>query len=157
MAAEKISLQSQMDSFLSFTVGGQLYCVDIHNVVEIKGYTAATKLPHMLDYMLGVINIRGAVIPIFDLQARFGGSKTEIDNKKVIIIINIHEQQVGILVDAVNGIIEESSVNIKSSDAAKTAISEDFMNGIIALVDKMVIVLNINSIVALDDLNKISN
>lgn len=157
MSSEKNVTQSQSESFLSFTVGGQLYCVDIHSVVEIKGYTSTTKLPHMLDFMLGVINIRGVVIPIFDLQARFGGQNSELDSKKVIIIVSVEGQQLGFLVDAVNGIIEEDSANIKNSSVAQTAISEDFMKGIISIDDSMVIVLNINSIVAVDDLNKIKH
>jgi purine-binding chemotaxis protein CheW len=90
---------------LSFRVGEQEYSVDIMSVREIRGWTRATPLPHAAPYVRGVINLRGTVLPIIDLARRLGISVDEPTERNVIIVVHVHEQTVGLLVDAVSDIL----------------------------------------------------
>src|ERR1700744_4861309 len=86
---------------ISFQIGEQEFCVDITSVREIRGFTPATPVPHAPAYMRGVINLRGAVMPVIDLGARLGLETTEPTGRHVIIVARIGQQQVGLVVDAV--------------------------------------------------------
>src|SRR6185369_16962312 len=90
---------------ISFRIGDQEFCVDIMSVREIRGWTAATPLPRTPDFVRGVINLRGAVLPIIDLSARLGLGATEPEARHVIIVCRIASQMVGLLVDAVSDIL----------------------------------------------------
>src|SRR6478752_8151648 len=85
--------------FVAFRVGAQEFCIDIMGVREIRGWTPATPLPHAPVYVRGVINLRGAVLPIVDLAMRFGLGLTEPTPRSVIIVVQVHQQVVGLLVD----------------------------------------------------------
>src|SRR5689334_21636360 len=89
----------------SFRTGGQEYCVDIMAVREISGWSPATPLPQSPPYMRGVINLRGAVLPIMDLAARLGLGPTQPSERSVIIVLQSGARMVGLLVDAVSDII----------------------------------------------------
>ncbi|RYH09738.1 chemotaxis protein CheW [Tropicimonas sp. IMCC6043] len=90
---------------LSFRVGEQEYSVDIMSVREIRGWTRPTPLPHSADYVRGVINLRGTVLPIVDLSRRLGIPVGEASERNVIIVAHIRHQAVGLLVDAVSDIL----------------------------------------------------
>jgi len=91
--------------FLTFTVNAEEYGVDIMTVREIKGWTEITHLPNSPEYMRGVMNLRGLIIPIFDLRARFKRELTEASVKHVVIILAVRERNIGILVDTVSDIL----------------------------------------------------
>jgi purine-binding chemotaxis protein CheW len=86
---------------ISFLIGEQEFCVDITSVREIRGFTPATPVPHAPGYMRGVINLRGAVMPVIDLGARLGMTTSEPTARHVIIVANVGEHSVGLVVDAV--------------------------------------------------------
>src|SRR5215475_15482288 len=90
---------------ISFRIGAQEFCVDIMAVREIRGWTQATPLPQAPNYVCGVINLRGAVLPIVDLSARLGLGVTQPDVRNVIIVVRIGPRLVGLLVDAVSEIL----------------------------------------------------
>lgn len=94
-----------MRELICFRVGAQEYGVDITDVREIRGWTPATPLPRTLTYVRGVINLRGAVLPIVDMSARLGLGQSEVTDRHVIIVVNIGGQLVGLLVDAVCDIL----------------------------------------------------
>ena len=96
---------SEQVELLSFTMDGQYYAVDIMLVREIRGWSKPTPLPHAPDYMRGVINLRGTVLPILDLSARLNGKETEAGARNVIIVIEAEDQIAGLLVDAVSDIL----------------------------------------------------
>ncbi|GFE64811.1 chemotaxis protein CheW [Litoreibacter roseus] len=91
--------------FVSFFVGDQSFCLEISQIREIRRWSPATVLPHAPDYVLGVINLRGSVIPVFDLSARLGFGKLTPDERNVIIIAAIGDQMIGMLVDSVSEIL----------------------------------------------------
>lgn len=90
---------------IAFRVGAQEFCVNIMSVREIRGWTPATPMPHAPPYVLGVINLRGAVLPIVDLSARLGMTPADPTVRHVIIVAQVKSQVVGLLVDAVSDIL----------------------------------------------------
>lgn len=130
--------------FLTFTVGDSEYGVDIMTVREIKGWSDTTRLPNMPEYMRGVINLRGVVVPIFDLRTRFNMGITEVNPKNVVIILAIGERTVGVLVDAVSDILTIDSNEIKPAPTTETQIDAAFINGLISVDQRMVVLLNVD-------------
>lgn len=129
---------------IAFKVGEQIFCVDIMAVREIRGWTPATPLPRAPSYMRGVINLRGAVLPIVDLGSRLGLQTTEATARHVIMVVHIGGRTVGLLVDAVSDIVTITDDVVQptpdiASDQVKT-----FVRGLFALDGKMV------SLIALD-------
>lgn len=131
--------------FLTFTVAKGEYGVDIMKVMEIRGWSETTRIPNSPEYMRGVINLRGLVIPIFDLRTRFGQGITEVTDKNVVIVIAVGSRTLGILVDAVSDIltVEQQEIKDAPSTGAETAgIDDRYVNGLISVKDKMVIILD---------------
>lgn len=130
--------------FLTFTVGNEEYGVDIMTVREIKGWTETTRLPNAPEFMRGVMNLRGLIIPIFDLRTRFNHGLTEATAKHVVIILAVGERNIGVLVDTVSDILDVNSEQIKSAPAADEQIDSAFINGLISLDDRMVVLLDVD-------------
>ena len=123
---------------VAFRVAGQDYCVDIMAVREIRGWTQTTTLPHAPEYVRGVINLRGSVVPIVDLAARLGLDPISASDRNVIIITVINEQVVGLLVEAVFDILSiPASVVQETPDVASEAVKA-FINGVITVEEKMI-------------------
>jgi purine-binding chemotaxis protein CheW len=140
-AAEKINTRQ----FLTFKVENNEYGVNIMKVMEIRGWSEATRIPNSPDYMLGVINLRGLVIPIFDLRTRFGQGQTKATEKNVVIVISVGERVIGILVDAVSDILTVAENDIKPAPtSAETGIEDEYVNGLISQGEKMVILLDVD-------------
>jgi purine-binding chemotaxis protein CheW len=95
---------------ISFEIAGQEFCIDIRTVREIRGWTQAMPMPHMPDYLLGVINLRGAIMPVLDLRARLGLGVTEASTRHVIVVVQQGARTAGLLVDAVQEtfVVEQS-------------------------------------------------
>ena len=98
--------------YVSFSVAGGLYGIEITRVREIKGWSEPTSLPNSPQAMRGVLNLRGVVVPIFDLRCRFGRGVTEIGTSHVVIIVSLEERLIGILVDAVSDILTLSQKDL---------------------------------------------
>ncbi len=109
------------NEFVSFLVGQQSFCLDIGKIGEIRRWSPATLLPHAPDYVLGVINLRGSVIPIFDLSAKLGFGKVEPGERSVIMIVTEGTQTIGLLVDSVSEILNLDPSNMQ----AKPDLDED--------------------------------
>jgi purine-binding chemotaxis protein CheW len=130
--------------FLTFSVEESEYGIDIMKVMEIRGWTETTRIPNSPDYMRGVINLRGLVIPIFDLRKRFDQGATNANEKNVVIVISVGKRTIGILVDAVSDILTVDKNEIKASPSASdTGLDEQFVSGLISANNKMVVVLNV--------------
>lgn len=136
--------------FLTFTIGKEEYGVDIMMVREVKGWAETTRLPNMPEYLRGVLNLRGIIIPIFDLRARFGGGLTQANEKHVVIILAVGTRTLGILVDAVSDILTVGNDDIKPSPETQTTIADKFVSGLIAVEGRMVVLLDISSLLSGD-------
>lgn len=131
---------------LSFLVGGQDYCVDIMSVREIRGGARATPLPHTPTYMLGVINLRGTVLPILDLSTRLGLSTGTDTNRNVIIVVAIGDRTVGLMVDAVSDILAVEERDLQSPPDLPADNERSFVSALTIVEDRMIRVLDLASI-----------
>lgn len=135
-----------LQQFLTFTVGGEEYGIDIMTVREIKGWTETTRLPNSPEFMRGVINLRGLIIPIFDLRARFHNQLTEATIKHVVIILAVGNRNIGILVDTVSDILDVTHEQIKPPPSSENHAAADFIDGLISLDNRMVVLLGIGQL-----------
>jgi purine-binding chemotaxis protein CheW len=140
--------------FLTFKVENEEYGVSLMTIREIKGWSKPTVLPNSPPFMKGVINLRGVVIPIFDLRHRFEMGTTDANEKNVVIIIAVKDRFIGALVDAVSDILTVSNEQIKPAPKMETNINEDYVEGLIQSDDKMVVILNIENLFDTDTLVK---
>jgi purine-binding chemotaxis protein CheW len=127
--------------FISFRIGGEEYAIDIMAVREIKGWTETTSLPNQPQYILGVMNLRGTIVPVFDLRRRFGMGLTEASRSHVVIIVAVLDRIVGLLVDAVSDILTIDSSEIRPVPEMDRGISADFLSGIVSINETMVVIL----------------
>jgi purine-binding chemotaxis protein CheW len=132
--------------FISFTIGDEEYGVDIMAIREIKGWTASTELPNTPEYMRGVINLRGAIVPIFDLRSRFSGGLTQASARHVIIVVSVHDRVIGILVDAVADIITVSAADIQPVPELDHHDHSGFLTGLVTVEGRMVALLDLHQL-----------
>ncbi len=132
--------------FITFTIDSEEYGVDIMAVREIKGWTPSSPIPKAPPHVLGVINLRGIIIPIFDLRARFGMGSTEPTKSHVVIIVIVGARTVGILVDAVSDILSIELSQIRDVPEMERHIDDDFINGLVALDDRMVTLISLQGL-----------
>ncbi len=148
MKIEDDSSNSEKFELITFSIGSQDFCMDIILVREIRGWTNVTMLPHALKDVLGVMNLRGAVVPIVDLSARLGLGVCESKERDVIIITLIEKKIVGFLVTAVSDIIELSQTDIQPMPQMGGKKENQFVKGIYISDNKTLRVLDIASLAA---------
>lgn len=129
---------------IAFRIGEQEFCVDIMSVREIRGWTPATPLPRSPTYVRGVINLRGAVLPIVDLGARLGLRITEPTDRHVIMVAQVAGRTVGLLVDAVSDIIQLTDEQIQPTPEVTSDQVRAFVRGIFAIEGRMVSLLELD-------------
>lgn len=129
---------AELLELISFRIGEQEFCLDIMAVREVRGWAAATPLPHSPPYVRGVINLRGAVLPILDLKARLGLGETVPGARSVIIVVHIEQRLVGLLVDEVSEVMEVEKASIQVTPSVGCSSVETFVRGIIPLEGRMI-------------------
>ena len=136
---------------LSFRAGAQEFCIDIMAVREIRGWTPATPLPHAPGYVRGVVNLRGAILPIIDLAERIGLGRAEPTRQHVIIVVQVGAQvgaqQVGLLVSAVCDILTATEEMIQSTPDVAAPQTKAFLQGLLTIESRMLGVLRIDQII----------
>jgi purine-binding chemotaxis protein CheW len=140
------SLTEGHRELIAFRVGDQEFCVNVMSVREIRGWTPATAMPHSPSYMKGVINLRGAVLPIIDLSARLGMKPTEPTQRHVIIVAQVHRKVVGLLVDAVSDILTVSEDNVQPTPEIASELQRQFARGIMAIEKRLICLLELEAI-----------
>ncbi|MDJ0820454.1 MAG: chemotaxis protein CheW [Paracoccaceae bacterium] len=146
--AEQIS-DSQFE-FITFSAGGQNFCLEITQIREIRRWTTVTALPHTPPDVLGVMNLRGAVIPIFDLSARFGLGKTTENERNVVIVAASGDTTIGLLVESVSEILSVDKDAIQETPDIKSDMTKLSILGVISVEDTMVRVVNLETVLATD-------
>lgn len=121
--------------YVAFRLNDQDFCLDIASVREIRGWSPTTPMPRTPDYISGLINLRGTVIPILDLSARFGFDKTETTPRNVIIVVQIEAQSMGLLVDGVSDILTVASSALQPTPDVGTDPAMSFVANVIAAED----------------------
>lgn len=128
---------------LSFKIADQEYSVDIMSVREIRGWTRATSLPHAPDYVRGVINLRGAVLPVVDLGMRLGIQSGEPNERSVIIVVDLGGRTVGLRVDAVSDILSVPSSDLQAPPELLSDQSDAFIRALTIVEGRMIRVLDV--------------
>jgi purine-binding chemotaxis protein CheW len=131
---------------ISFRVGDQEYCVNIMAVREIRGWSPATALPQTPGYMRGVINLRGAVLPIMDLAARLGMPMVEPTVRSVFIVVQAGDRTVGLLVDAVSDILSINDDMVQATPDVACETVRNFVRGIISIEERMISEISLDRI-----------
>ncbi|AYG58075.1 chemotaxis protein CheW [Rhizobium jaguaris] len=131
---------------IAFRIGDQEFCVDIMSVREIRGWTPATAMPHAPAHVLGVINLRGAVLPIVDLSARLGMKRAEPSPRHVIIVAQVKRKVVGLLVDAVSDILTVTDDNIQPTPEVSSDYERQFARGILAIDRRMICLIELETL-----------
>ena len=131
---------------VTFKNGELEYCIDIMQVREIRGWTPATPIPRAPDYMLGVINLRGTVLPVLDLRMRLGGEKSDATARHAIIVVQDRAQLTGLLVEGVSDIISITEDMLHPTPDVSSAIARSFVTGIVTLEGRMISLLSLEQI-----------
>jgi purine-binding chemotaxis protein CheW len=135
-----------MKELISFRIGSQEFCVDIMAIREIRGWTAATALPQSPSFVKGVINLRGAVLPIVDLASRLGFESNQGSDRNVIIVADIGGQVVGLLVDAVSDILTVTDDVIQPTPDVASDTAKQFVRGLIAMDGRMISLIGLERV-----------
>ena len=137
---------SGLRELISFRIGTQEFCVDITSVREIRGWTDTTPMPHAPDFVRGVINLRGTVMPVVDLACRLGLGRTEPTPRHVIIVAFICGQLVGLLVDAVCETLTIDGAEIQTTPDIGSEIVKVFVKGLINIEGRMVTLIALDHV-----------
>ena len=137
--------------FLTFVCAGEEYGVDILCVQEIKGWDGVTRVPYTPPYVLGVMNLRGVIVPVIDLRARFGLESKPFDSSTVVIVVRVRteagEKTAGIVVDAVSEVYSVAPENIKATPDLGAVADGACVQGLTSVDGKMVMLLDIDRLV----------
>jgi len=154
--ARQLASAGEANQYLTFTLGGEMYAVGILNVKEIIEYGNLTEIPMMPAFIRGVINLRGAVVPVIDLAARFGGKASVAQRRSCIVIVEVRQDDgthdVGIMVDAVSEVLEIPGTEIEPAPAFGAHIRADFIAGMGKVEGKFVIILDIMRVLSVEEM-----
>ncbi|MFI4869092.1 MAG: chemotaxis protein CheW [Steroidobacterales bacterium] len=146
-ATQKPIIPANADQYLTFQLAGQTYGVEILRVQEIKGWEKPTRLPHSPEHVQGVINLRGAVVPILDLRRRFGLGETEYGRTTVVIVVKVDtargELTAGIVVDAVCEVCNISAEDLRPPPEVGPVIDAELVRGLAMVGDGMLVLLDV--------------
>ena len=134
--------------FISFSIGDDQYGVAIMSVREIKGWSGITHLPKQPDYVRGVLNLRGVMVPIIDLRCRFGQGMTDASAMHVVIIVQIGSRLVGLLADRVLDIVSFEGGKIQRVPTVGGAAQADFLSGLITIDDAMIALIDLERLLS---------
>ena len=143
---EKIDLQASLArEYLTFRLGDEEYGIDILKVQEIRGYENPTRIANAPSFLKGVVNLRGTIVPIVDLRMRFGCSSSDYNAFTVSIILHIGQRTIGVVVDSVSDVAEIPAEAIRSAPEMSSAIDASYIRGLAEVGERMVILLDIES------------
>ncbi|MFG5383141.1 chemotaxis protein CheW [Yoonia sp. R2-816] len=151
MLEQADTTQNKKLEFVTLVAGGQNFCIEITQIREIRRWTPVTILPHSPDHVLGVINLRGAVIPIIDLAAKLGFEKITPTERHVIIITAIEETIIGLLVESVSEILGVNSDMVRETPRGPEDATTRAILGVIAVDDEMTKVINLSTLMPKQD------
>ncbi|RDL43454.1 chemotaxis protein CheW [Marinomonas piezotolerans] len=138
--------------FLTFVLGDETYALDIMTVKEIRGYEIATKIANAPNYIKGVINLRGDIVPIIDLRIKFGIGEATYNEWTIVIMLNVRDRIVGIVVDGVSDVMNLEEDDIKPAPEFGVSFDSRYLHGLAAIDDLMVIIVDIEELISSDEL-----
>ncbi len=152
-AAQEVELRQ----YLTFHLGSELFALPIEHIREIIEYSNITAIPLMPEFLRGVINLRGAVVPVIDLSSRFGRTQTEIGRRTCVIMLEVDNPEVdlqllGVLVDSVSEVMSIDRNQIEPRPSFGANLRTDFIDGILRVDGRIVVILDVRQVVSLDEL-----
>ena len=145
---------------LTFVLGSETYGVDILRVQEIRGWSAVTKIPHAPSHVLGVLNLRGSIVPIVDLRMRFSLDRAEYTTVTVIIVVSVMSatgrRDFGVVVDGVSDVVDVNTEEVKAAPDLGAHGATDYIRGLVPVSDRMVVLLDIDRLIG-NDMTSFSN
>ncbi len=146
--------------YLTFSLGGEVFALGILNVKEIIEFGSITEIPMMPAFIRGVINLRGAVVPVIDLSARFGGRTSAVSRRTCIVIVELgsgeDRQDLGVIVDAVNEVLEIPRGDIEPPPSFGARIRADFIQGMGKVNGDFVIILNVARVLSTEEMTMLA-
>lgn len=160
LPAEKIADEEQLQ-YLTFLLGGETFAIGILNIKEIIEYGNVTTVPMMPDFVKGVINLRGAVVPVIDLAMRFSRPPSPVSRRTCIVLIEVEADgeryNIGVTVDAVNEVLEIARSEIEPPPAFGARIRSDFIGGMGKIDGKFVIILDADKVLSVNEMAALTN
>lgn len=139
---------------LTFCLGSETYAVDILLVQEIRGWAPVTRLPQTPTYLLGMLNLRGSIVPVIDMRVRFGLEQATFTPLTVIIVLSVQtssgRREFGLVVDSVSDVVDINPSDLKETPRLTNKASVELIQGIAAVADRMVILLNVDELIRRD-------
>lgn len=151
-AAKKLTDEATGQEFLIFTLGNEEYGIDILKVQEIRGYDQVTRIANTPDFIKGVTNLRGVIVPIVDLRIKFNQQNVEYNESTVVIVLNLGQRVVGIVVDGVSDVLSLTSDQIRPAPEFSVTLSTEYLTGLGAVGDRMIILVNIEKLLSSDEM-----
>ena len=155
-AAGSSTAGSPAKQFLTFRIGGEEYGMDILKVQEIRSYEAPTRVAHSPSFVKGVVNLRGVIVPIMDMRLKLG-VEAQYNAFTVVIVLNMAGRVVGAVVDAVSDVLQLSTEQVKAAPLMHAAVDTRYIRGIANVAERMLILVDIESILTGDEMSLLEN
>jgi len=151
IVAERAGVVAGSSQYLTFLLGTEQYGVEILRVQEIRGYSAVTPIPNTPAFIRGVINLRGTVVPVVDLRAKFSMEATEYNKFTVIIVVTVGVRVIGLVVDAVSDVLDIPAAEIRTAPDLGVRVDTRFISGMATVGDRMTVLLDIERLLSDDE------
>jgi purine-binding chemotaxis protein CheW len=151
----RTTYSSEDQQYLTFNLADEYYGVDILKVQEIKGYTTVTRIPNTPEYLKGVLNLRGTIVPIMDLRMKFGMGVTEPTSFTVVVVVNVRNRIMGFMVDAVSDVLDLNAKNIQPPPELGNAVDINFVAGISNANERLVTLLDIDRVLTEEEVKTV--
>ena len=151
----QVSQEIAASEFLAFTLGKEEYGIDILKVQELRGYEAVTQIANSPEFIKGVVNLRGIIVPIIDMRIKFNLGEPRYDQFTVVIILNIYDRVMGMVVDSVSDVISLTPDQIKPAPEMGTAFNTDYLIGLGTIDKRMLILVDIGKLMSGSELGLI--
>lgn len=158
---ENENLEDETEQYLTFMLGGKTYGLEILNIKEIIEYGEITEVPMTPEFISGVINLRGSVVPVIDLSQRFSKKLTELTKRTSIIILEVKNEdlriEIGVTVDMVNEVLDIHVSEIEPAPSLGNQIQTNFISGMAKVEGKLLILLDIENVLSIDELSLVGS
>ncbi|NQZ58382.1 MAG: purine-binding chemotaxis protein CheW [Lentisphaeraceae bacterium] len=142
---------TQKDKYLTFHIGSEDYAIAITHVTEIIGMLKITDVPQTPNYIKGVINLRGKVIPVMDIRLRFRMAARDYDERTCVIVVNFHDNTVGLVVDTVSEVLDIPAENVESSPHFNNTQGGNFICGMGKIAEAIKMIIDVNALLFEDE------
>ncbi|MCJ0931185.1 chemotaxis protein CheW [Virgibacillus halodenitrificans] len=148
-------MENSTRKMIVFQLDNEEYAVSVQQVGLIERITPITRVPQTVDFVKGVINLRGVVTPIIDLRIRFGLSEAGFTDHSRIIIVNMDDKEVGLIVDAANDVVDIPEETIESAPEVIGTVDIDYIEGVAKLEERLIILLDLEKVLSAEEVNSL--